>query len=259
MLRILQLNSELKHQNINMNKTHQTTHDKFIDDINYEDIIVEFEISPHIKNLLLVLDKISALTIIDLSLGGDGNIEFIDRKLTDIDVEVLRYLMQTLLSRLYLPKGCSNVKITNIYTDKAQYSISKIGESVFSSYINIKLNSDKIGNLKVCMPYTSMEPILEELVSKRISNNGDINKVVDININSNQYDIKLELCAEIGKITIKVSDLLMIEEGNVLLLNQKVNEDIDLKVGDNKVFKGKSGLIGAHKGVLINNCIKKEI
>ena len=108
-----------------MNKTHQTTHDKFIDDINYEDIIVEFEISPHIKNLLLVLDKISALTIIDLSLGGDGNIEFIDRKLTDIDVEVLRYLMQTLLSRLYLPKGCSNVKITNIYTDKAQYSISK--------------------------------------------------------------------------------------------------------------------------------------
>ena len=35
------------------------------------------------------------------------------------------------------------------------------------------------------MPYTSMDAILEELVSKRISNNGDINKVVDININNN--------------------------------------------------------------------------
>lgn len=258
----LQLNYEFKNKSLifNMNKTYQTNYGDFIDSTPYDSVIIEYNIEPLVENLTLKLDKKSALIIIDLILGGDGSIENYNRDLTEIDIEVLQYLIDRLLGRINLLDGSESIKIVDIYTNIAQYQSLNTSAAIFTSTIDISLEGEEIGCLNFCIPYSSMEPVLDQLISKKIinsNNNGTCDEFENDIFNYIQ-DINMDVVANLGSAQINISDLLKIEEGDIVLLNQNINDHIDINVGDSKAYTGRPGLVGVKKGVEITGSIEKE-
>lgn len=255
------INYELKKQGVNItnNKNHQGNYEDFISNVHYESVILEFEMIPLVQNLVLSIDKNLAMTLIDLLLGGDGNID-ITRELTNIDIEVLQHMMEVLLKKMHLPSGCEDVTIVNTYTSLSQYNKKNAGSSVFISQIDMDIDNRTAGTMLFCMPYSSMNKVLDHLVGNELTDSKviELSDEIENNMLNNMSDVKMDISAVLGSCNVKVSDLLKIEDGDILILNQKVNEDIYATVGESKVYKCRAGLLGAHKGIIINDCIKRE-
>ncbi|MGL5331067.1 MAG: flagellar motor switch protein FliM [Peptostreptococcaceae bacterium] len=262
----LQISYELKNKNLklSMSETHQSNFGEFIEKINYSCVIVEFKMNPLVENLVLSLDKYVALVMIDLVLGGDGSIIDTKRDLTNIDVELLQYLIEKLLKRINIPQECEEVELVRIYTNMAQYQEFNSKEAVFNSIINTSLDGNQIGQINLCIPYSSMEPVLENLLYEKVEKQNTQEEQEEYNIYENEMfkqikNVDLDISATLGSTKINIIDLLKLESGDILLLDQKINDDITINIGQSKAYSGKVGLIGIKKAVEITETLNKEM
>ena len=90
------------------------TYGEFIESIDNDNIVIEYSILPTIYNLTLFIDKVAILSIVDLLLGGNGNIEDKDREPTNIDIELVKYLFSNLLTRMYMPIQHDRIQINKV-------------------------------------------------------------------------------------------------------------------------------------------------
>lgn len=136
----MQIDYETKNDSFRMvlDKSTQTNYGEFIEGISADTIIMRFSIISIVDNLTLFLDKSVALSLVDLLLGGDGKVNNKDREPTNIDLELIRYLFDSLLKRIRIPKTNNGIKIVKMYNNKIQYQKVIAKEMVFSSKIDRK-------------------------------------------------------------------------------------------------------------------------
>lgn len=259
----LQMVYELKNEDLKlkMGKVNQTNYEAFVEEVNHDSIIIEYKMEPLIDNMAIFLDKYVALVLVDLILGGDGNIYDINRDLTNIDLDMLHYFMDQLLKRCQVPNGCEEAEIESIYSDTAQYRKLKNRDSLFICNVKSILCGKEIGIIRLCIPYRSMELVINDLEYKK-KNRFNTNKG-EIEDNTHYYEhvknINIGISAILGSAILSINDLLNINEGDILLLDQNINDDIKINVGGYETYKGKPGLIGIKKGIEIRNVIDEEI
>lgn len=261
----MQIGYEVKNDNIKMTvvRSEQTTYGEFIEAISKENVVVEYKVNPLVENLTLFIDKEAVLIIVDLLLGGNGKIESLDRELTNIDLELFRYLIDNLIRRIYIPYEFESIEIERIYTNKVKYQKLNNKDIIFKSLISIALENNNIGDIRLCIPYKSMESVLNDLVNINI-------KGIDRLIENNDEDIfsgevfefikgvDMDICAKLGTAKVRISDLINLETGDVILLDQKINDDIIIDIGGAEVYKAKPGLLGTIKAIEITDIIDKE-
>ncbi len=258
----IQISYETKKEGfkLELETSNQVSYDDFLERTNKDDIIIKYNIDSNVQNLTLFIDKSVVLSLVDLLLGGSGNVGDISREATGIDLELIRYLLQSLLQRIYLPYQYDNIEITNIYTTPAQYQRLTGKDVVFESIIGVKINNDIIGKMRFCIPYKSMEPVINTLVNINISSEEE-DKLKDIFSNEIfEYvkNVNMDIQAKLGSINISINDLLNLQEGDVVILNQKINDDIIVKVGGADTYKAKPGVLGIKKSIQITDIISRE-
>ena len=64
------------------------------------------------------------------------------------------------------------------------------------------------------------------------------------------------MTANLGCAKVSISDLLNLEVGDVILLDQKINENITVDIGEANIYKAKPGVIGMKKGIEIIDIIR---
>lgn len=258
----MQISYETKNKTFKMalDKSSQVSYGEIIEKIDNNSLVVEYNICPVVENLTLFIDKSVALSLVDLLLGGNGVVEDLRRELTNIDLELIKYLIQNLLKRIYIPYEYESISIVNIYTNPVQYQGLSNKDIVFNSFIKVNLENEAIGNMVVCMPYKNLGHIVNSLMSKEID---EVCCDRDIDIETNEVfnsvkNVKVDICAILGSANISINDLINLENGDVVLLNQKINDEIRLNVGDEFIYKAKPGLIGMKNGVEIIDIVNEE-
>lgn len=258
----MQISYETKNKTFKMalDRSSQVSYGELIEKIDNNSLVVEYNICPVVENLTLFIDKSVALSLVDLLLGGNGVIEDLRRELTNIDLELIKYLIQNLLKRIYIPYEYESISIVNIYTNPVQYQGLSNKDIVFNSFIKVNLENEAIGNMVICMPYKNLGHIVNSLMCKEID---EVCCDIDIDIETNEVfnsvkNIKVDVCAILGSTNISINDLINLESGDVVLLNQKINDEIKLNVGDEFIYKAKPGLIGMKKGVEIIDIVNEE-
>lgn len=246
-----------------VNKCLQIKYGELIENIEGDNIVIEYNILPFVENLTLFIDKSVVLSIVDLLLGGNGKVEKLDREPTNIDIELLRYLFENLLQRIYIPYNHDSINVSRIYTNKVQYQKLNNKDMVFTSVINVSLENKVIGNLRFCIPYESMKEVINDFGNERINQNENLEEDKLNHIKSNEIfefiqSVELDVCAKIGSSKVSISDLINLEVGDVILLDQKISDDIIISIGDAKIYKAKPGVIGVKKAVEITDIIDKE-
>jgi len=72
------------------------------------------------------------------------------------------------------------------------------------------------------------------------------------------YDIPVNVSAILGRTHMEISELLKLEEGNVLELDRKVGESIDIFVNNRLIARGEVVLIEDHLGITMTEIVKGE-
>ncbi|WP_052406329.1 FliM/FliN family flagellar motor switch protein [Clostridium culturomicium] len=260
----MQISYETKSDNfkLDLEKSSQTNFGEFIEKVNSNNVVVEYRVYPLVENLTIFFDKHVVLSLVDSLLGGSGKIDSIDRELTNIDLELFKYLAECLLRRIYIPYHHENINIVDIYTNTVQYQKLTNKDVIFEAALKVALQKESLGMVRFCMPYKNMESVLGDLVNNNIKGLNRLDEEGEKLLSKEALDftrnVDVDICAKLGGATVSINDLLNLEAGDVILLDQRIYDDITISVGDADVYKAKAGLLGIKKGVEITDIIDKE-
>lgn len=260
----LQLQYELKNKNnmkMVLREVYQESYGDFLEKMDYDTVIVDFNIGDNANNLIFNMEKKVALIMVDCLLGSNGKVKD-NKDLTEIDIEILNYISNTLFKKTSNFIDMSKTYVNDIYTNKAQYRNPNARGYTFVAVIDVYLNNDIIGNVKMSVPYLSVEKIIEVLIAQK--DEKDIVKHISDTINNEVLEsmfenhIELDVLAELGSVELSVGELLALEPGDAFALNRKVNEDIEISVGGKTSYLGKPGRIGLNHAVIITDSVEGE-
>ena len=260
----MQISYESKNENFKMDleRSGQTSFGEFIEEVNSNNVVIEYRVNPLVENLTLFFDKGVVLSLVDSLLGGSGKVDSVDRELTNIDLELFKYLAESLVRRMYIPYHYENIKIVDIYTNTVQYQRLKNKDVIFEATVNASLQKECVGKIRFCIPYQSMEAVLGDLVNNNIKSLNRLEDGGDRLLSREALDftknVDVDICAKLGSARVSVNDLLNLESGDVILLDQRIYDDITVSVGDAEVYRAKVGLLGIKKAIEITDIIDKE-
>lgn len=256
------MNYELKQKDIvcKVEKIEQTNYEEFTNMVTSDSVIVEHAIQPLVSGLIYQIDKGIALTFIDCMLGGDGKFDDYTRELTEIDKQLIHHASENFLTKLHVVEGCEYREVLEVHLNLGSSKKYPVSESVLIAHMKMMHEDKEVGKMRFCKPYSCMEPILPQLETKKLfkSKNIDYDFEFTNAIYNNVYAASTDIVALLGKAEIKVQELLDLNVGDVIKLDSKIEEEIELYIAGSKSFKCKPGLIENKRGVVIVDSIGKE-
>lgn len=199
--------------------------------------------------------------IIDLLFGGAGAPPKRVRELTDIELSVIRKLNKKLLENFQLAwQDIYRVEpeIESIETNPRLHQIISPNEIVAVITLTAVVGGTARGLINICLPHIVLDPMLAHLSSfyrfahGALQPNGTEGKRMEYWVER----APVELSAVVGESEITVGDLLQLQVGDVVPLERRVTQDLDLYVSDQLKFKAQAGVLGRHLAVQVTSLVE---
>jgi flagellar motor switch protein FliM len=132
-------------------------------------------------------------------------------------------------------------------------------DTVLSVLFEVRVG-DSRGAMSLCMPYVFLKPITASLTGQRWfapihrAASPEIRASISAKVRTTQIPCIIEL----GRTQISVREVLGIEEGDIVRLDRKAREPIDLLIGDRVKFRVRPGTIGPKLAVQIVTPVFEE-
>ena len=125
--------------------------------------------------------------------------------------------------------------------------------------INMKIG-DVEGLMNVCLPYITLEPVMDKLNTKFwYSNLQDKNDMIyGDTIEHLISKAIIPIRVVLGNSTISVSDFATLQPGDIVRLDTKVDQELSVYVGDIQKFNALPGSSGKNYAVRITKVLKEE-
>lgn len=238
--------------------TQSLVFNEFSNSVSNPAILGIVNLEPLEGEIIIELSSDVVFTMIERVLGGGEKVarDPVNRSLTDIEISLLKSFLKKFL-KLMRDSWESiielNPKLVEIETNSQFAQIVSPTESIALITLNIQINNSE-GMMNICLPHKVIEPLLPNLSSKLWFSDvtkkelTDEQKGVIVNqISKGVLDIK----AIVGSTKIKVHDLLNVKPGDVLVLDRKTDEKLDIYVDEQLKFKGVPGKIKNNVAVKI--------
>ncbi len=181
-------------------------------------------------------------TMIDRMLGGPGRA--INRSvLTDIERPLVKQMVERMFSALksaWEGVVIVNPSIEGMETSAQFVQIAPPNDIVVTILFEVKIGSQRSA-MSLCIPYLVLKPITAKLsaqkwfASSSHKQNPASRKMISYSINQANIDCSVRL----GKTNLNVRQFLGLKAGDVLKLDQRVENDLTMLVGKVPKFLGK--------------------
>jgi flagellar motor switch protein FliM len=224
-------------------------------------VIGVFTSEPLEGEMIIEVNPSIAFNIIDRLLGGSGGSEVSARELTEIEQSIFSGIVNKMLSHL---KECwaelMDIKpsLVNIEANPTFVQIVPPNDIVVVSAVEIKIG-EMTGQMNICMPFISLEPIIEKLSSQQRYSVGQASKTEESLEKMKNVVSRLEVLvtAELGVADVTLNDLLQLQVGDVIKLDTLAKDDLIIKVDEKPKFKCRPGTIGKRLAVQITDIIEE--
>ena len=234
-----------KNVQVNVVSSETVTFNEFTNALSNPVILGIVNFQPLSGNILLDLTATVGYAFIDRMLGGQG--EPLDklREFSEIEMGILEKLI-TISSQL-LREPWKNVLevepvLDRIETNTQFAQIIAPNEMIAIVTLNIKMG-DIEGFMNVCIPYMTIEPIIDNLNTKfwftSMTSGDSEDHKQDIENLLRKVDVPVK--AVLGKSQIAVSDFLTLQVGDIIRLERRVDNELDVYVGMYKKFSAVPG------------------
>lgn len=213
-------------------------------------------------NIVMDLSVNLGYAVIDRLLGGKGDSLEKEREFSDIELAIINKIMSIFIELLEEPwKNVVQLdpELDRIETNAQFAQVISPNEIIALVTLNIKIGRVE-GLLNICIPYLSIEPVIEKLNTKYwfASMQKDNEEVYFDIIESQISSAKIPIKAVLGRTEITVNDFVQLQKGDIIKLDSKVSDEIEILVGNIDKFRAQAGVFESNNAVKVTSIIGRE-
>ncbi|MBM7581390.1 flagellar motor switch protein FliM [Caldicoprobacter guelmensis] len=223
------------------------TYGEFINSLPDPVVLGIIDFRPLKGSIILEFSPNVVYAIIDRMLGGLGVAPEKVRDFTEIEIVLIERTMRQLLP--IMNNSWSNIVnaefvLEHIETNAQFAQLISPNEPIAIVTLDAHIGEVE-GMMNICIPYLVIEPIIQQLSSKHWLSTkltGESEHKYHQLLASQIENTPVEVKAVLGEASITIRDLLDLQKGDVIKLDKKVDEDVDVYIGGVKKFCGVVGL-----------------
>ncbi len=239
----------------------QITYDEFIRSLPNPTVLGLYSLHPLEGTVLMEVSPTLAFTIVDRLLGGQGLVVEKNRDLTEIERTIVEHRLTQIID--LTGEAWSEVyelqpQFVAMETNPQFTQIVAPNEMIVLVTLEVRIG-EAVGMINICMPYLVLEPILDKLSTFFLFST-QAKETSPEQVEAIRQKIewaKVEMVAFLGHSEILVRDLLDLAAGDVIPLNQSVNDSLPIYVGEFMKFKSIPGLNAEHLAVQITEIVQE--
>lgn len=194
---------------------------------------------------LVVFDAPMIFTLIEFYFGGSGKGYYKPegREFTPIEQRIIHKVVLMFLESMEEAwKPVYPIKPHFVRTEMNPQFVTIVTpvDVVIETEFTLEIETREC-KVMVCIPYSSVEPIKEKLYSAFSVDRDEMDMKWMGRIKAQIKNAPVSVSAILGRVTIDFKTLLNIKLGDVITLERRIDEDIDLLVEGIPKFKGKLG------------------
>ena len=234
----------------------QLTFGEFIRSVPNPSVIILCPMRPLEGSLIMQLSPDISFFLYDRLCGGPGISLGRTRELTDIELAVLT-------TQFFEPMAVSfenawseivdmSVTLESIESNPQFLQIMTERETVVLISLALGIGSTR-DLINICLSYSALEPVLKQLTALRLFDSLRRRaEPEDIQMLRSQVrGTPITLDVELGSTIVTVADLLELQVGDVISLDRKRYENLEVQVGDLAKFLASPGKLGDKLGIVI--------
>ena len=215
-------------------------------------------------NGTIILDLATNLgyAMLDRMLGGSGIPLEKSREFSDIEMTIIQKILVMFTQLLRDPwKNVIDVSpvLQRMETNPQFAQVIAPNDMIAIVTLNMKIG-DVEGFMNICLPFFTLEDVMDKLNTRywfsTMQESHDENYEMYIESLIRKVDIPIR--AVLGKSTISVSDFVNLQVGDCIRLDSKVDEDMNVFVGNIKKFTALPGAEKDSYAVRITSVIREE-
>jgi flagellar motor switch protein FliM len=238
------------------------TYSEFSNALSNPVILGIINFAPLEGNIIMEVADNLGYAIIDRMLGGGGAPLDKSRDFTEIELIILERILNICTNLLIEPwqsVADINPRLERIETNSQFAQIISPSEMTSIVTLNIQIGNVE-GLMNVCIPYSCVEPVIEKLNTKywystmQTKDDESYQEAIESVIERTSIPVR----ALLGKSVVSVNDFVNLQPGDIIRLGTKIDDELDIYVGNIKKF---TALPGAYKdtyAVRVTSVIREE-
>lgn len=230
---------------INVTAVAQEAFSEFLDSVQVPATVLVASAAPMKGKFTAVIDSSLTFSMIDHLFGGTGGNLNKGRALTEIEMKVMERVFAGLLG--YLGEALLGVVNVNAHLEGIESNplfaqIVSPTEMTATVTLEVSLGQSN-GNMRFCLPFVLLEEVLPRLTLYQQLNPGQVEVGGDPSAWSLD-EVPVHLTAILGVAHLTLRQLLKLEPGDVIPLDNRLDRDLPLQVGGHRKFRGRPGRVG---------------
>lgn len=222
--------------------------------------VVDF--APLEGNVILELASNLGFAIVDRLLGGGGEPLEKSREFTEIELIIIERVLEVFTDLLVDPWGSVveiEPKLERIETNSQFAQFISPTEMTAIVTMNITVG-DVEGLMNICIPYSCVENVIDKLNTKywystmREKDDGTYQETIERLIDH----AKIPVRALLGRSWISVNDFMNIQIGDIIKLDTKIEDELEVYTGNIKKFHALPGATSDSYAVRVTSVIREE-
>ncbi|MFC4768794.1 flagellar motor switch protein FliM [Effusibacillus consociatus] len=241
----------------------QLPYEEFIRSIPKVTILNVFGVQPLDGKFVMEVNPNIAYAMLDRLLGGQGVGQDEVRNLTEIETTVMvRMFGRSLEYFGEAWKGVADIipELDMLEVNPQFMQLVSPNETVAVVSLSSKIG-ETTGMINVCMPHVVLEPIMPKLsahywmnMKKPRDNSKDLEA-----IQSSLKRAYLPISVELGSSTISIGEFLQLAVGDVIKLDNDINQKVEIKVGSNRKYLGQPGTSRGKIAVQVTEVLEEGV
>jgi len=224
----------------------ELSYEEFVRALSNPTVMCIFSLTPLEGSALMEINPNLIFAMFDRLLGGKGETPTDIRELTDIEQSVVEGIFQRVLSNFkdaWATIMQLKPRLETLETNPGFSQIVAPNDRVASLVFDVKMG-DIQGVINLCIPHIIIEPVAQKLSAQLWfsgSYKGSTEETKHL-VKKRLESAKIPLSIELGNTDLTLRELLNLNVGNVIRLDNPIDEPLRLKVGKKTKFLVKPGV-----------------
>ena len=238
------------------------TYNEFSNSLSNPVILGIVNMSPLNGNIIIELASNLGFCMVDRMLGGAGTALDKPREFSEIELLIIERMMVICVNLLQEPWSTVidiHPRLENIETNSQFAQIISPSEMIAIITINIKIGEVE-GIMNICLPYITLEDVIDKLNTKFWYSNlqdKDEQGYRDV-LETLLEKAPMTIRAVLGQSSISVRDFMGLTPGDIIRLDTKIEDELDVYVGTLRKFTALPGASDDRYAVRITSVIREE-
>lgn len=246
---------------VSVKNLEQMAYEKYLEGLPSPGIYASVQANPLQGNWLLFMDGTIGFILLDRLFGGHGDSPEEVRSLTEIEQTVAnKFLMDLCHSLAEAWHGIVKIEpeIKATASNPIFLQIAGPSDVVVVARMRVSIRGYE-GSVEVCMPYTSLRNVISRLLpqwtgANQKARNFDFMEEVLASL----LDAPFELKVVIGEGRMSLADLYTLQTGDVICLERRAEEPVEVLVEGRPLFLGRPCRVGRTLSVLITGLLEEN-